>query len=275
MRNVIVYTWSLLLLITAGCHTREKEAKAGLEHARLLYEKNEWVAARNEIDSIRIRYPKEVKVLRSALDLMRQVELKEAERNIVYCDSLLPLRQEEAEQAAQAFVFEKDTAYEETGTYIKQRQRVENNVERSYLRCSVTEEGEMYLASVYFGSQPILHTGIKVSSKDGLFAETASIPHDGGLNYRFKDGSNTSEIVHYKGENGMDAIKFVYANAGGSIKVDYTGGKPYTIYIDERDKKDMIATYNLASILREVHRLTLEREKAIKKKAYIDRKLNQ
>jgi hypothetical protein len=113
-----------------------------------------------------------------------------------------------------------------------------------------------------------------VSAKDGLFAETVSIPYDGGLNYRFTDLGNTSEIVNYKGENGIDAIKFIYTNAKTRIKVDYTGGKPFSIYLEEADKKAIIDTYGLAVVLHDIETMTTEREKAIKKKAYLDGKLS-
>jgi hypothetical protein len=245
-----------------------------LDNAHSLYERNEWLAARNETDSIRILYPKEVKVLREALDLMRKVEWKEAERNIIYCDSLLPIRREEVRKAAEGFAFEKDSLYEETGVYIPRRQTVERNVERSYIRSGVTEAGGMYLASVYFGNHPIHHTGIRLSTTNGLSAGTASIPYDGGVNYRFEDGGNTSEIVTYRGEHGMDAIRFIYANVRERIRVNYTGGENYTIYLGEADKKDIIATYDLANILSEINGLTTEREKAMKKKVYLEGKLN-
>ena len=75
-----------------------------------------------------------------------------------------------------------------------------------------TKKGEIYLASVFYGGAPINHTGIKVSTKDGQFAETAAIPYDGGVNYRFKDLGKTTEVVTYKGEKGLDAAKFISTN---------------------------------------------------------------
>jgi hypothetical protein len=259
-----------------GCRGQEKEAMARLANAKSLYEKNEWLAAKDEIDSIRARYPDEVKVLRGALELMRQVEIKEAERNIAYCDSLLPIRQAAVKEAVKGFVFEKDSIYEESGNYVRQQQTVERNVERSYIRCGVNEEGEMYLASVYFGSRPINHTGIRVSTPDGLFAATTAIPYDGGLNYRFKDGENISEIVYYKKENGINAIKFIYINAKKRIKVDYTGGEqPYGMYMGEADKQSLTLTYDLAALLTDIHSLTNERSKYAKKKTYLEEKLKR
>ena len=273
MKNLYSIFWTVLLL--AGCGGQEKAARTKLENAKVLYGRDELPAAKNEIDSIRAWYPAEVKVLKEALSLMRQIELKEAERDIAYCDSLLPVRQAEAQEAVKGFIFEKDPVYEEIGNYIWKQQTVERNVERNYIRCGVNEHGEMYLASVYSGSFPINHTGIRLSIKNGLFAETASIPYDGGLNYRFKDEGNTSEIVNYKGKNGIDAIKFIYDNARERIKAEYTGGKPYSIYMEEADKKALVSTYELAILLSDVYTLTTEREKAQKKKVYLTGKLNQ
>ena len=244
-----------------------------LENAKAMYGQNELFAAKNQIDSIRAHYPKEIKVLKETLELMRLVELKEADRNIAYCDSLIPVKLEELKGLTKGFTFEKDSVYEEIGNYIWQQQTIERNVERSYIRCGVNEKGEMYLASVYFGAKPLNHSSLKVSVKDGSFAETASIPYDGGVNYRFKDLGNTSEIVTYKGDNGINAIKFIYANEKERIKVEYTGGSPYSIYLADADKKAILATYNLAIVLSDIEIMTNEKEKAFKKKAYLEGKL--
>ena len=48
-----------------------------------------------------------------------------------------------------------------------------------------------------------------MSLKDGISAETASIPYDGGLNYHFKDLGHTTEVVTYQGDKAMDAIKLI------------------------------------------------------------------
>ena len=197
-KSVICIVFAALAL--AGCNNTEKEAQARFEKAKAMYEQEEFFAAKNEIDSIRALYPREVKVLKASLALMRQVELKEAERNIAFCDSLLPIKYHEADSIKNhGFTFEKDSVYEEIGTFIWKQQTVERNVQRCYVRCGVNEKGEMYLASVYFGGKPINHTGIKLSLKNGISAETASIPYDGGVNYHFKDLGNTTEVVTYKG----------------------------------------------------------------------------
>ena len=146
---------TLATLALAGCNNDEKNAQARLDNARSMYEQNEFFAAKNEIDSIRILYPKEFKGIREGLTLMRQVEQKEAERNLAFCDSLIPVKQQELEGLKKGFNFEKDSAYNEIGNYVSKQQTIERNIQRCYIRSGVNEKGEMYLASVYFGGKPI------------------------------------------------------------------------------------------------------------------------
>lgn len=273
MKKLLISTVFAVFAL-AACNQEGKKAQARLDQAQAMYEQNELFAAKNEIDSIRLLYPKEVEVMKEALRLMRQVEMKEAERNIAFCDSLLPIKQEEAEQLKKQFVFEKDTVYEEIGNYIWKQQTIERNVQRCYVRCGVNEKGEMYLASVYYGGRPINHTGIKLSTPDGLFAETASIPYDEGLNYRFKDMGSTTEVVTYKGDHGIDAIKLIYSHPKERIKVEYTGDKPYVLYMADADKKAILGTYDLAVLLSDIENMTREKDKATKKIEYLKKKLD-
>jgi hypothetical protein len=251
-----------------------KEANILLTEAQTMYDNKEFVAAKNMIDSINNMYPREIEVRKKALTLMRQVEIGESEQNIVFCDSLLPIRISELEGLKKGFVFEKDTAYNETGNFIRSTMTVEKNVERSYIRCGVNEEGEMYMASVYFGSRPIEHTGLKFSTNNGDLAETPSIPYDGGLNYRFKDLGNTTEVVTYKGNHCKAIANFVNIKSDQRIKAEYTGGKTFTLYLSDNDKKGIIETYNLALVLSEINAMQKEKEKSLKRIERISEKLS-
>ena len=272
MKKVVIGVTLAAAMLTA-CNGDRKAAEERLANARAFYEQQEYFSAKNEIDSLKALYPKEVNVLRQALTLMRQVELKEAERNIAFCDSLLPLKQAELEGLKEGFVFEKDSAYEEIGNYIWKRQTIERNVQRCYVRCGVNEEGEMYLASVFYGSKPIEHTQVRLSTKDGQEAETASIPFDGGLNYRFTDLGQTTEVVTYKGEHCEAAVKLIYANETERIKVEYRGGKPYTIYMADADKQAIVKTFDLATVLSDIHSMETLKVKSAKKIDYLNQKL--
>ncbi|MDR2498135.1 MAG: hypothetical protein LBD28_01705 [Tannerellaceae bacterium] len=272
-RSFFITCIAMSILLMAGCDGKEKEAMLRLANAKAMYERNETMAAKNEIDTIRKYYPEEVKVMKETLLLLWKIELKEAERNMAYCDSLLPLRQAEAVALAKDFILEKNE-YQAAGAYIHKQQTIERNVERSYIRCSVSETGELTLVSVYFGSAPINHTAIRISARSGLFASTVPIPHDGGQNYRFKDMGYTSEIVSYKGDRCTDAVNFICSNQKERLKVDYSGGKSYSIYMDENSKKAVLAASELAVALSDVSRLSKERNIAADKIAWLAEKLS-
>ena len=250
------------LLLTA-CNSDGKKAEERLAYAQSLYERNEFSAAKSELDSIRVLYPKQLKTLKSGLTLMRQVEQKEAERNLAFCDSLLPIKLEELEVLKNGFVLEKDTAYNEIGNYVWKQQTIERNVQRCYIRAGVNEKGEVYLASVFYGPKPLNHTGLRLSTPDNLFAETATIPYDGGINYRFEDLGNTTEVVTYQGDKGIEALQLIHDQQNNRIKAEFTGGKPYVIYIADGDKKAIAATYELAIVLSDIETMRKDRKSVV------------
>ena len=262
-----------LILAACGCNqTREAEQQLAL--AQSLYESRRYTAAKNAIDTLRRQYRTEVNVMRDALKLMRLVERGESEQNIAYCDSLIPIRRHEAETLKKGFVFEKDTAWEDLGRYVWQQQNIEQNAGRSYLRCGVDEKGEIYLASVYCGARPLNHTGLRLSQPDGIFATTATIPYDGGTNYRFSDLGLITEVVTYRGRHSLSAVQLIRnALPRTRIKAEYTGGTPFSIYLTNADQDAVRATCNLAAALSDIEMMRLEKEKSAKRIQYIDLKL--
>ena len=263
---------SFLIFLT-GCR-EGKEAQKRLDEANSLYENNQFIAAKSVLDSIHTLHPREVAVRKQALTLMWKVERSECEQNIAYCDSLLPVCISELDELKKGFVFIKNADYDLIGNYIWNTMTVERNVERSYIRCGVSEEGEMYMASVYFGSAPINHTGLHFSISSGAFAETPAIPYDGGVNYRFKDLGNTTEVVTYKGEHCKTIANFILiVSEKDRIKATYTGGKPFSLNLSDTDKKAIRATYELAAVLSDINAMEKEKIRSQKKIMLIDEKL--
>lgn len=273
MRHTIFYFSAALLL--AACSNNTEKASLLLEEARDLYTAGSLNQAKIRIDSMRNTYPKEFDMVNEGRQLMRQIELKENERNLTYVDSLLIVKKAEAEILKKDFTLEKADGYEELGTYIPKGLSVERNVERNYIRTGVNEYGDMYIASVYFGKGNINHTGIRVEIKDGSNAETIAVPYDGGTNYRFSDNGNQSEIVTYKKEKENGVINFINHYHDQRIKVTYTGGKPYIIYLDDVSKKAILKTYELAMVLSDVTRLGQEKKVAEGKIEFLKKRIQE
>lgn len=273
MKRIILF-FSTAFLLTA-CSNNTEKATLLLEEARDLYASGALNQAKMRIDSMRSTYPKEFPLINEGRQLMRQIELKENERNLAYADSLLTVKKAEAEILQKDFVFEKDEQYEELGTYMLKGMTVERNVERNYIRAGVNEYGEMFISSVYFGKGNINHTGIRVEIKDGTNAETISVPYDGGRNYRFSDGGNKTEIVTYKKDKENGVINFIDYYKDQRIKVTYTGGKPYVIYLDDFSKKAIIKTNQLAMVLSDITRLGQEKKVAEGKIEYLKKRIQE
>jgi len=271
----ILFLLFTALFLMSSCDDRRKKAEALFVQAQEMYEKAEYASAKQMIDSIHTNYRGEIDVLKASLRLMRNIEKKETERNIAFCDSMIPVRMHERDSLIKGFNFEKDPKYNDIGMYIWKTQTIERNIQRCYIRSGVNEEGRMYLASVFYGGKGLGHTGLRVSTPDGLYAETPAVAYDGGKNFRFTDMGATTEVVTYDGENCEDAVKFIYSNRNERIKAEYTGGKPYFIYILDGDKQAVCKTFELAMVLNDIQKMNELKKKSAHRIAYLNQKLLQ
>ncbi len=267
------FLYLVSLLAFFACQNNEKAAKEELQKAQTLYENHEYSGSKQVLDSLKVKYPKEFPVLKEGQFLRKEIELAEQNRNLMFCDSLLKIKTIEVEPLKKDFIFEKDPEYEDIGKYIYKTQRIENNVQKSYLRSGVNELGEMFISSIYYGGKPIKHTALKVSVKNGEYAETESIAPDGSNNYSFTDGGMTTETVTYINGKDNGVILFIYNQAKEPIKVSYLGEKEVSITLSENDKAAIVKTYDLSSTLLEIERLKKEIRIAEAKIAYLKEKM--
>ena len=264
-----------LFLFFIACNTDKKQAAAFLENAQKLYETGEYIPAKNNLDSIKILFPKEFEIQRQGLDLRRLIEIKENELNIIFCDSMLKIRLAEAEKMKSGFIFEKDPQYDEFGKYIDKNQRLESKLQTSYIRTNVNEIGEIHLYSVYYGGRPINHTRLKVSKSNGTeYTETQNIPKDGGMNYSFVDGGMTTEVVTYNKGKDNGVINFIYTNKESTLKAEFLGKGNYSFNISSADKNVLIKTVDFSVVLSDIEKLKKEKEKSIQRLKYLESKLN-
>jgi hypothetical protein len=244
----------VFLLLCAGC-SDNNQARSSLEQARNLYENAQYGSAKQALDALKTQHPKAYDVQKEAIRLMREIEWKEQERNLAFCDSLLLVRQAEADSMKQSFV-----SVESASDIIK---------------TSVNEANEIVLTSLYKGSSPIRYNQLRVSVPSGEYAETQVIPFDGGANYSFQDvfGTTYQTVTFQKGrDNGV--VSFIYTYARAKITMEYTGGKKTSPRIlSAKEKEALVRTVDYAAVLQEIDRLTKEKDKAGKRIHYLQSKL--
>ncbi|MCP9611100.1 tetratricopeptide repeat protein [Coprobacter tertius] len=256
--------WAVVLSFSIiSCGKTDKKAEAQYKKAEALYEQGDYNQAKQQIDSIKVLYPKAFDQIKKGMILMCRVNLKESERNLVYIDSLLPLKKAEVDRLKKDFFLSKDEKYEETGHYVYKSEKNNPVVNRSYVRAQVSEDGIMEIASVYFGPAALHHESMRVEAPDGSYAMTKVVPYDGARNFRFVNDGNTTEVVTYKGEQMIAVAELIY-NTPGKIKVSYEGKRPYSFTLDDRSRKMINASYELAMAMKSVKELT--REQAINNK---------
>lgn len=194
------------------------DSKAGklLQQANKAYAAGEYQGAKLLIDSIRNSYPTAFAARRGALELMRDVELAEQQRSLSHYNAIIEKLEARRDSMLTSFEYEKESRYQDEGSYILPAQANRLNVFNSFLRVRVTESGTAYLTSVYRGKR-IAHNAVKVSA-DGSY--TSCNRAFSSHSYR-NLGINNERLDFIYGEDG-GIMDFISA-ASGSITVELTG----------------------------------------------------
>ncbi|WP_163631238.1 hypothetical protein [Paludibacter sp. 221] len=233
-----------------------------MSNIELLIENNLLNTAKIELDSIHILYPRMVDARRTAKALEDTITRKENLRILAYCDSILPIKKQQADSIAKNFRFEKNENYQNTGNFVYKTLQLEANIERTYLRAYVDENADFYLISNYTGTTKLSHTNLKVSVGES-YVQTNDIPTDNPMNHEFNDEGVYWEIVTFKNELAAEVPVFIAQYANERIKVTLQGKRNYTYYLTNGDKKALAETYNLRVAKKDVIMLEKEIQKAI------------
>jgi hypothetical protein len=263
----------LTCLFVSACNNDRKEASAILEKAKALSENAEYGTALQTLDELKAQYPKEIELLKEALHLTRQIELKEQERNLFFCDSLFDVRQLEIDSLQQYFVFEKDPEYDVTGRYIEKKAAA--SAASRKIQAGVYETGDIYLKSIYRGKGAIRHNQLKVSTSSEEYVQTEVIPFDGGANYTFTDENTglTHEIVTYQKGRDNDLLRFVYCFSSQKLTAHYIGVKPYSFSLATAEIESLTKTLEFSLVLSDIQRLQKEKKKTEERIQYLRKKL--
>ena len=255
-----------IFILLISCNSREKlekQADIRLKHIEQLIEQNSLNAAKIEIDSIHLLYPRLVNKRRIAAALQDTIVRRESSRTLAYCDSILPKKLHESDSIQKNFRFEKDKIYQETGNFIYKTQQTESNSNRIYLKAYVDENANLFLISNYCGGK-LEHTTVEVIANE-LFAHTDTIDTSDPNYHSFTDGGLRWEVVTFKNEAGKDVASFVAQSQSRQIKVILHGKRNYVYFLADSDKKAITETYHLWIVKKDVVKLQYEIKKATAK----------
>ena len=266
----ILFTATFILSIIS-CSEDNKEAKKYVENIRNLYQNGDYKTAKHKIDSIQILYPKAFAEIKEGLALLQDVRRAEDIKQIAFCDSTMLVLQMKTDSVKQAFIYDRNLDYEETGKYLPKATSAQI-LSGTILRSGVNEDGKIYLESVYIGGQS--HNMVRVSTKDGLFAETLVAEGD-GVNYRFNDLGKQYEVLRFDKSDENGVARFVAAFADKPINVTLKGKNTMSYPLSNIAKKSISDSYRLSDLMLSMDSLKSVKEVSTARIKYLDMSKNK
>ena len=267
-KSIYAFILSSMILTAVSCgDKKDPQAIQYLDNIRTLYEQGEYNTALQQIDSIQVLFPKAFQEIKDALALKQEVRRASDERQITDCDSLIVIYQPKIDSIKKLFVYrkEKDDDY---GVYIPKT--VSSNTPTSMmLRSGVNDNGSMYIESVYIGGQ--LHNTIRVSAKDGSFAESLSIEGDGFV-FRFSHMGKQYEIIQATSVHDNGLANFISTNIDAPLTVTLKGKNTTTFFLPNIQKKAIKDSYQLSRLMLQRDSLATVKDKAQMRIKYLDAK---
>lgn len=249
-----------------GCADNvEKLAGRHLDNAKQAFSAGNYNIAKQEIDSIKILYPKAFEARRQGIRLMQQVEEAEQLRAIEYEDSMIVIAQAAFDKIKADYAFEKDERYQDLGLYTIKSQAPQRNTDRTYIRAQVDELGRMTLISSYRGSSYIHHDWLKLSVGD-LYVDTP----ESNDRHEFTDLGVYYEWLSFINGNDGGAAAFISANKDANItytlyrKTGPDSSRPVyrNLKLNKDDRYAIAKLYDLSVVL-----LTLNEHKSAREEA--------
>jgi hypothetical protein len=243
----------------------EKLAGRHLDNAKDAFSLGNYNIAKQEIDSIKILYPKAFETRRQGIKLMQKIEETEQLRAIQYEDSMIAVSQAAFDRIKADYAFEKDEQYQDIGLYTIKSQAPQRNTDRTYIRAQVDELGHMTLISSYRGSSYIHHDWLKLSVGD-LYVDTPESKD----RHEFTDLGVYYEWLSFINGNDGGAAAFISANKDANItytlyrKTGPDSSRPVyrNLKLNKDDRYAIAKLYDLSLVL-----LSLNEHKAARDEA--------
>ena len=242
-----------VMVMTVSCQ-ESIEQKAGhhLDNAKEAFSIGNFNVAKQEIDSIKILYPKAFEARRQGIKLMQQIEEAEQMRIIEYEDSMIVAATEAFNKIKGNYAFEKDERYQDLGLYTVKSQAPQRNTDRTYIRAQVDELGRMNLISCYRGSSYIHHDWLKLSVGDNYVDTPESRDR-----HEFTDLGVYYEWLSFINGNDGGAAAFISANRDQDItftlyrKTGPESSRPVyrNLKLNKDDRYAIASLYELSQIL--------------------------
>jgi len=251
MKKILAILTIGAFIISCG-ESIEQKATHHLDNAKQAFSMGNYNVAKQEIDSIRILYPKAFEARKQGIRLMQQIEETEQMHIIEYEDSMIAVTQAAFDRIKADYTFEKDERYQDIGLYTIKSQAPQRNTDRTYIRAQVDELGRMTLISSYRGSSYIHHDWLKLSVGE-VYVDTP----ESNDRHEFTDLGVCYEWLSFINGHDGGAAAFISANKDADIrytlyrKAGQKESRPVyrNLKLNKDDRYAIASLYNLSQVL--------------------------
>ena len=265
---------NLLLVLATGltlsncAEDVEKLAQPYLTRAQQSLTNKQYALAKLQIDSIKQLYPKAFDTRAQAQALLIEVELAEANAGKHYTDSLLAEAQAKAEQLEATLYLDKDTRYQNYGTYYASRHRTEKNVGKSYLRPQTSEKDGTFTITAFHRGKPIGAHTLRFTAPDGSYIDLQPTSEP----YVMSDATGRTERTDFAAT--PDVIHFVAQHT--TCKVTLTGGNGKAqLPFAKADAQALVQVADLAAALQATYALQAQQQELIRRIDFYEKRQAQ
>ena len=235
-----------LLLGACGPSDGEK-AQQLVDDAYILVHDGQWRQARFLLDSVHNCYPGEVTQRRLAKALEDSVVYLEAQKSLLYVDSILPPLEQRADVLLKQFRYEKDERYEDHGRYVHRLLATASNTSRNFLQAYVRDDRKTILKSYYFGPSAVHQQTLTLSA-------AGEEVHFTGTNHSF-EAEGWHEIMTLEDDPALRLLNFISAHIKDRLRVKGEGDKPtrtWVYYLNDQEKTALSQTYELGWLMKDI-----------------------
>jgi hypothetical protein len=226
-----IWVLFLILSVVACGPSDEEKARAKVDIAKQLLQKNDTLKAIAHLDSIPKLYPEAMYSANAAKNLANEIRFALLQRKEAELDSL----SKTIAELEKSFE-KKKTEFDRYTQYIHKRQTFKRAWDRSYIQVHLDERGELYLSSNYHGENWLNHTGLRVYDS-GEDAKTEEIPIGSTDNHRSDFMEAKWEKVSYRNGKDNGVIEFIANNVDRRLKAVFLGKEYYYIILETYDKE--------------------------------------
>jgi len=261
----------LSLLLLNACNQEKRDAQLLLDRASEAYQAGHLEEAIQLADSVGVLFPKVYEVRHKANRLGYDITKSQLLRDVTFIDSVIKVKEPELEKILPEYIYERDTAYQETGRYLWPTQVIEKNTSRSYLRFQTEEDGQMSITSIYVGGKPIHHTAVKVTAPDGTYVETPASEDS----YETTNLGLTIEKADYPQGKDGGLAEFIAQRADQNLTMVFIGDRTQRVVLTPADRKACREVLELANRLNLIKELKKDQEDNHRKIEFVERKIQE